>query len=135
MAQFGENVWFRKIGQDGVSSFASRMTQGIVVGHHDRTGEVLCITKIGVVRGKSWTRQTLSDAWESTNLECLRGTPWQMVAPELKSTKIVTADKEGAGPHCQGLWLKKRQRLIPRDSTSYLRILKRMDKREAAHPL
>ena len=39
-----EKVWFRKIGEDGVSSFASRMTQGIFVGHHDRTGAVLCIT-------------------------------------------------------------------------------------------
>ena len=33
MAQFGEKVWFRKIGEDGVSSFASRMTQGTIVGH------------------------------------------------------------------------------------------------------
>ena len=41
VAQFGEKVWFRKIGQDGVSSFASRMTQGISVGHNDRTGAVL----------------------------------------------------------------------------------------------
>ena len=45
MAQFGEKVWFRIIGEDGVSSFASRMTQGIFVGHPDRTGTVLCITK------------------------------------------------------------------------------------------
>ena len=29
MAQFGEKVWFRKIGEDGVSSLASRMSQGI----------------------------------------------------------------------------------------------------------
>ena len=56
-------VWFRKIGEDGVSSPESRMTQGIFVGHHDQTGAVMCITKNGVVRGKSWTRQTLSDAW------------------------------------------------------------------------
>ena len=34
MAQFGEKVWFRKNGEDGVSSFASRMTQGVFVGHH-----------------------------------------------------------------------------------------------------
>ena len=74
------------------------MTQGILVGHHDRTGAVLRITKNGVVRGKSWRRQTLSDAWESTNWEGLCGTPWQMVAPELKFTKKVTADKGGAGP-------------------------------------
>ena len=53
--------------------------------------------KNGVVRGKSWTRQTLSDAWESTNWEGLCGTPRQMVAPELKLTKKVTADTEGSG--------------------------------------
>ena len=74
------------------------MTQGIFVGHHDRTGAVLRITKNGVVRGKNWRRQTLSDAWESTNCEGLCGIPWQMVAPELKLMKKVTADKEGAGP-------------------------------------
>ena len=66
MAQVGQKVWFRQMGEDGVSTFASRKTQGIFVGHHDRAGAVLCITKNGVVRGKSWTRQTLSDAWEST---------------------------------------------------------------------
>ena len=76
MAQFGEKVWFRKLGEDSVSSFASRMTQGILVGHHARTGAVLCVTKNGVVRGKSWTRQTLSGAWESTNWEGL----WHSVA-------------------------------------------------------
>ena len=53
MAQFGEKVWFRKIGEDGVSSFASRMTPGFFVGHHDRTGAVLCITMNGAVRGES----------------------------------------------------------------------------------
>ena len=79
--------------EEGVSSFASRMTQIIFDGHHDRTGAVLCITQNGVVRSKSWTRQTLSDAWESTNC----GTSWQMVAPELRLTKKVTADKEGVG--------------------------------------
>ena len=77
IAQFGEKVGLRKIGEDGVISCASRMTQGIFVGHHDRTGAVSCITKNRVVRGKSWTRQTLSDAWESTNWDGLCGTPWQ----------------------------------------------------------
>ena len=63
---------------------------------------VLCSTKNGVVRVKSWTRQTLSDAWELRNWEGVCSTPWQMVAPELKWTKKVTADKEGAGhSHCK----------------------------------
>ena len=74
------------------------MTQGIFVGHHDRMGVVLRITKNGVVRGKSWTRHALSDAWDATNWDGLCGRPWQMVAPELKFTKKVTADREGAGP-------------------------------------
>ena len=47
---------------------------------------------------QSWTRQTLSDAWESTKWDGLCGTPWHMAAPEVKLTKRVTADKEGAGP-------------------------------------
>ena len=114
MVQCGEKVWFRKIGEDGVSSFASRMTQGIFVGHHDRTGAVLCITKNGVVRGRSWTRQTLSDAWESTNWEGLCGTPWQMVASELKLTKKVTADKEGAGPPLPRIVVERAPEVEPR---------------------
>ena len=77
MAQHGEKFWFRKIGADGISFTASRMTQGVFVGHHERTGAVLCITKNGVERGQSWTRQTLSDAWESTNWE---GFVWHSVA-------------------------------------------------------
>ena len=112
MAQFVQKFWFRKIGGDGVGSLASRLIQGILVGHPDRTGAVLCNTKNGVVRGKSWTRQTLSDAWESANWESLRGTPWHMVAPDLILTKV-KAHKEGTGPLCQGLWLKERQRLNP----------------------
>ena len=114
MAQFGENVWFRKIGEKGASSFASRMTQGIFVGDHDRTGADLCITKNGVVRGKRWTRQTLSDAWESTNSEGLCGTPWEMVAPELKLTKKVTTDKEGAGPPLPRIVVERAPEVEPR---------------------
>ena len=113
MAQFGENVWFRKIGEDGVSSFASHLTQGIFLGHHDRTGAVSCIIKNGVVRGTSWTRQTLSDAWESTNWEGLFGTPWQMVAPELKLTKKVKADK-GAGPPLTRIVVERAPEAEPR---------------------
>ena len=60
--------------------------------------QFLFISKNGVVRGKSWTRQTLSDALESTNWEGLCGTPWQMVAPGLMLTKMVTTDEEGVGP-------------------------------------
>ena len=113
MAQIGEKVWVRKIGEDGVSSSASR---GIFVGHHDRTEAVLCITKYGVVRSKSWTRQAMSDAGESTNREGLCGTPWQMVAPEWKLVKKVTADKEGAGPPLPRIVVERAPEVEPRRS-------------------
>ena len=51
-----------------------------------------------------------------------------MVPPELKLMKKVTADKEGAGPHCQGLWLQERRRLSLEDSTFCLRTLKTDEK-------
>ena len=114
MAQCGEKVCFRQIREDGVSSCACRRIQGIFVGHYDRTGAVLCITKNGVVRDKSWTRQELSDAWESTNWEGLCGTPWQMVAPELKLTKKVTADKEGAGTPLPRIEVERAPEIEPR---------------------
>ena len=72
------------------------------------------ITKNGVVRGKSWTRQKLSNAWASTNWEGVCGTPWQMVASELKLTKKVTADKEGAGPPLQRIVVERAPEVEPR---------------------
>ena len=70
--------------------------------------------KNGVVRGKSWTRQTLRDAWESTNWEGLYGTPWQMVAPELRLAKKVTADKEGVGPPLPRIVVERASEAEPR---------------------
>ena len=67
-----------------------------------------------VVRGESWTRQTLSDAWESTNRDGLCGTPWQMVAPDLKLTKKVTVDKEGAGPPLPSIVVERTPEAEPR---------------------
>ena len=74
MTQFGEKVWFHEIGEDGVSSVASHMTQGIFVGHHDRTGAVSCVTKNGVVRGKKLDKTLGSD--ELRRFVALRGRWW-----------------------------------------------------------
>ena len=66
------------------------------------------------VRGKSWTRQTLSNVLESTNWEGLCGTPWQLVAPELKLAKNVSADKEGAGPPLPRIVVERAPEVEPR---------------------
>ena len=59
-------------------------------------------------------RKTLNDAWESTNWEGLCGTPWQMVAPELKLPKKVTAVKEGAGPPLPRIVVERAPEVQPR---------------------
>ena len=127
MAQFGEKGWFRKIGEEGVSSFASRMTLGIFVGHHDRTRAISYITKIEIVRGKSQTKQTLSDAWESTNWKVLcQGS--HVVVTETRVTKKFITDEEET--ERQELWTKILQRLSVEDPTCCLRMLKLTDTSE-----
>ena len=73
-----------------------RIVQGIFVGHRDRTRAISYITKSGIVRGKNWTKQTLSDAWESTNLEDVFDNPWHTVITETRLTKKFITDEEGA---------------------------------------
>ena len=91
---------FTKFGKEVINSFVRRMIQGIFVGHHDRTRAILYIAKSGIVRGKSRTSQTLSGAWEPTNLEDGSFNPWPMlirshvVITEIKLTKKFTADEE-----------------------------------------
>ena len=90
MAQFGE---------EELISFVKCIIQGILVGHHDRTRAISYIIKSGIVRGKSRTRQTLSDAWESTIREDLFGNPWHRrlhsAIAETKLTKKFITDEEG----------------------------------------
>ena len=112
--QFGIQIWFQKNGEEGINSTLKRRTQGIFVGHQDRTRAILYIAKSGSMRCHSWIRQTLSDAREPMNLENWFGglvpvatgsrvmttetklaNRWQMMNPELKLTKRVTADEEG----------------------------------------
>ena len=66
------------------------------------------------MRGKSWTRQTVSDACDTTNWDSLCGTPCQMVAPEVRLTKKVTTDKEGAGPALRSVIVERIPETEPR---------------------
>ena len=87
---------FHEIGEEGVNSFVKRIIQGIFVGHHDRTRAMSYITKSGIVLCKSRTKQTLSDARESTNWQVLcQGS--HMVITETRLTKKFITDEEGAG--------------------------------------
>ena len=83
-------------GEEELISFVKRIIQGMFVCHHDRTRTSSHITKSGIVRGKSWTRQILSDAWESTNWEDLFHNPLHSVIAETKKmTEKFIEDEEG----------------------------------------
>ena len=47
------------------------------------------------MRGKSWTRQILSDAWESTKWEFLFDNPSHTVIAETKLTEKIIEDEKG----------------------------------------
>ena len=66
------------------------------------------------MRGTSWTSQPLNSAWDATNWDDLCGTPWQMVALELKWTKQVTSDIEGAGPPLPRIVVERIPEVAPR---------------------
>ena len=107
-----------QFGEEELISFVIRIIQGIFVGHHDRTRAIPYIANSKIVRGKSWTRQTLSDAWESTIREALFGNPWhrrlQMMVTETElATEVEPEIVAGKPPE-----------VSVEDPTSCLRILK-----------
>ena len=58
--------WTESIAQFGdeeLTSFVKRIIQGVFVCHYDQTRTMVHVTGSGIVRGRSWTRQILSDAW------------------------------------------------------------------------
>ena len=89
MAQFERKFGHVKLGEDGVSSFASRMTGEIFVGHHDRTGAFLCITKNGVVRDKKLDK---TDTERCLGIDELGRLVWHFVA---NGGSGIEVDEEG----------------------------------------
>ena len=91
--------------QEEVISFVKRMIPGVFVCHNDRTRKNVHLTRSGTVRGRSRTRQTLSDAWESMIAEIKKR--WLKISRECWS---------------RNLW-----KLSVENSTSCMRILKLKD--------
>ena len=51
-----------QFGEEELTSSVKRTIQGVFVCHYDRTRTIVHLTRSGIVRGRSWTRQILSDA-------------------------------------------------------------------------
>ena len=98
------------------------------------------IAKNGGVRGHSWISQTLSDAWESMNLEDWFGDPGRMMTGShtmITETKLARREqvvipdlkltKKERYLSCQELWSRNLERLNVGDSTFCQLILKHAD--------
>ena len=94
-----------QFGEEELISFVKRTVQGVSACHHDRTRTISYITRSGIVRGKSWTRQILSDAWESTNWVNLFDNPLHMVIAETKLTEKFIADEKGTDLLLPRMWV------------------------------
>ena len=110
-----------QFGEEELISFVIRIIQGIFVGHHDRTRAIPYIANSRIVRGKSWAKQTLSDAWESTIREDLFGNPWH------RRLQMMVTETELAIEVEPEIVAEKPLEVSVEDSTSCLRILKLTD--------
>ena len=76
-----------QFGEEELRSYVKRIFQEVFVCHHDRTRTISYITKSGSVRSTSWTRQILSDAWESMIVEtklAIEGQPRMVIKESLE---------------------------------------------------
>ena len=81
------NNFVAQFGEEELRSFVKRIFQAVFVCHHDRTRTISYITKSGSARGRSWTRQILSDAWESMIVEtklAVEGQPRMVIKESLE---------------------------------------------------
>ena len=69
--------------------------------------EELCEAKVG--QDRLWVMLL-----ESMNWKGLCGTPWRVAAPEVKLTKKVTADREGAGLPLPRIVVERAREVEPR---------------------
>ena len=102
--------WKKSVAQCGEKEpmwFMERIIQGVFVCHHDRKRTISNITKSGLVQGKSWTRQILSDDWESTNWEDLFDNPLHTVIAETRLTEKFVEDEKGTDLFLPGNLVKK----------------------------
>ena len=79
--EYGERVFFREAVAAGLkNSFEAVMQEGRYIGHHGRTGALLCITPEGVKRGKSFRRLPAEERWVTEGWSALKGLPWEIKA-------------------------------------------------------
>ena len=92
---FGEQIMVRKAQgkEERKASLESRFVRAIYVGHHGRSGALICLTTSGAVKARSIRRLPQSERFMPEFLKEVRGLPWDLkgrLGPEAKELQ----DKE-----------------------------------------
>ena len=67
---------------------APRLEEGLYVGHHERTGSVICLTTAGAYFGFAVKRTEETAKWQKANLATMKGLPWEMKPPTEKQPGV-----------------------------------------------
>ena len=87
VVEFGEKAAFLPVAarrEGRVAGDAERMMDGILVGHHERTGAPLFLSERGLPRGTRVQRKTADQQWDNELIRKCRGVPWMLTGEELE---------------------------------------------------
>ena len=82
---FGEKAAFLLVAarrEGRAASDAERMTDGMFVGHHERTGASLFLSDRGLLRGTRVQRKTADQQWDNEFIRRCQGVPWVLSGEE-----------------------------------------------------
>ena len=63
------------------ADLAPRLQEGLYVGHHERTGSIVCLTTVGAHFGLAVKRLDGAARWQKVDLMDMKGLPWEMKQP------------------------------------------------------
>ena len=77
---FGERIWFRPLKSytAGAGRLENKLMSGRYIGTHGRNGDIMAMTSEGVIKGSNVKRMTQQERWDPSDMEKLRGTPWNL---------------------------------------------------------
>ena len=80
VVMFGERIWFRPLKSytAGAGGLENKLMSGRYIGTHGRNGDIMAMTSEGVIKGSSVKRMTQQERWDPSDMEKLRGTPWNL---------------------------------------------------------
>ena len=79
LACLGEKVWYKEFleAKDKKNNFESDWKEGIWLGHHRSSEEILIGTDSGVARARTVIRQAEDCRWDADMIKNMKGTPQQ----------------------------------------------------------